>query len=298
MKRKKIFKLLYALIFIISTLFISDNTVSATDTTVINIYEELKSEYNFLKSKQLLTKSNDVTSDLKDAQNEITHFQKHIYELKELPVEELKRYNYNANQIKAIKTYDGSEEKSLLASATMTFSVKKNTLSYNSSTGLSTVKATVNFTWGGGAEEYGRDWFAMAYEADNNHNFKQITTVSSSLKYKEYKSPTNIKTWTKTATKKGDQGVTGSYGWDFPFKVKGDQYYAYLSSGSFSTTGVVSGKLKYFNVRYLYGHRVGIAAASLGISITNTGVSAGITLTPGTRFRGYPTDHGGIVTCS
>lgn len=268
------------------------------DTTVINIYEELKSEYNYLKSKQLLTKSNKISGELANVQNEITSFKNHIYELKELPVEELKRYNYNDNQIEAIKTYDGSEEKSIMASATMTFSVKKNTLSYNSSTGLSTVKATVTFTWSGGAEEYGRDWFAMAYEADNNHNFKQINTVSSSLKYKEYKSATNVKTWTKTATKKGDQGVTGSYGWDFPFKVMGDQYYAYISSGSFSTTGVVSGKVKYFNVRYLYGHKTSYLGASLGISITRTGVSAGITLTPESHYKGYPSNHGGIVTCS
>ena len=50
----------------------------------------------------------------------------------------------------------------------------------------------------GATEEY----FAMAYEADNNHNFKQISIASSSLQYKEYKSTTDIKTWTKTAAKK------------------------------------------------------------------------------------------------
>ena len=87
----------------------------------------------------------------------------------------------------------------------------------------------------------------MAYEADNNHNFKKISTVSSSLKYKEYIAVGNVKTWSKSAAGKGDQGVTGSYGWEFPFKVMGDKYYAYLSSGTFTTTGVVSGKLKYFN---------------------------------------------------
>lgn len=59
---------------------------------------------------------------------------------------------------------------------------------------LSTMKATVTFTWNGGAEEYGRDWFTMAYEADNSHIFKKISTVSSSLIYKEYQSATNVKT--------------------------------------------------------------------------------------------------------
>lgn len=52
---------------------------------------------------------------------------------------------------------------------------------------------------GGGATE---EYFAMTYKADNNHNFKQISIASSSLQYKEYKSTTDIKTWTKSATKK------------------------------------------------------------------------------------------------
>lgn len=284
--------------FVIATVALSNNTVNATDSMVINVYEELTFKQNFLHSQYLLTKSQDVSKELQEVQDEIIDFKNHIYELKELSIEELKRYNYNDTQIEAIKSYDGSENKSLRAAATMTFSVKKNTLSYNSSTGISTVKATVNFTWGGGAEEYGRDSFAMAYEADNNHNFKQIFIANSSLQYKEYKSSTDIKTWTKAATKKGDQGVTGSYGWDFPFKVMGDKYYAFLSSGSFSITGEVSGKVKYFNVRYLYSHKISALSPTFGITISRTGVSAGISLTAKSSYRGYPGEHGDLVTCS
>ncbi len=286
------------LLFVIATVVLSNNTVNATDSMVINTYEELTTKQNFLHSQYLLTKSKDVSKELQEVQDEIIDFKNHIYELKELSIEELKRYNYNDTQIEAIKSYDGSENKSLRAAATMTFSVKKNTLSYNSSTGISTMKATVNFTWGGGAEEYGRDSFAMAYEADNNHNFKQISIASSSLQYKEYKSTTDIKTWTKSATKKGNQGVTGSYGWDFPFKVMGDKYYAFLSSGSFSITGEVSGKVKYFNVRYLYSHKIRALSTTFGITISTTGVTAGISLTTNSSYRGYPSDHGGLVTCS
>ena len=81
-------------------------------------------------------------------------------------------------------------------------------------------------------------------------------------------------------------------------KVKGDQYYAYLYDGSFSTTGVVSGTLNYFNVRYLYSHKSSYIATGFGISISKGSVSAGITLTKGDHWTGYPGDHGGIVTCS
>lgn len=163
---------------------------------------------------------------------------------------------------------------------------------------MTTVKATINFTWSGGPEEYGKDAFAMAYEADNNHNFKKISIKSSSLKYKEHIAVGNVKTWTKSATGKGDQGVTGSYGWEFPFKVMGDKYYAYLSSGTFTTTGEVSGKLKYFNVRYLYSHRTSVLAASFGITISKSGISAGITLTPQSHFTPYPGKNGGVETFS
>ena len=46
---------------------------------------------------------------------------------------------------------------SVKASSKIKFSVKKNTLSYNSKTGLSTVKAIVSFSWSGTPEEYGND---------------------------------------------------------------------------------------------------------------------------------------------
>ncbi len=151
---------------------------------------------------------------------------------------------------------------------------------------------------GGGAEEYGRDSFAMTYKADNNHNFKQISIASSSLQYKEYKSTTDIKTWTKTATKKGNQGVLRAYGWDFPFMVMDDKYYAFLSSVSFSITREVSGKVKYFNVRYLYSHKIRTIPPTFGITISKTGVTAGISLTTNSSYRGYPGEHGGLVTCT
>ena len=246
----------------------------------------------------MLSETDSNAVKLNEVEKDIDCFKNHIYELKGKSIEELKRYNYTDSQIDAIKNYDGTEEMSAKASPKIKFSVMKNTLSYNSKTGLSTVKATVSFSWSGTPEEYGNDAFAMAYEADNNHNFKKVSSVTSSLKYKEFKSSTSVKTWSKSATNKGDQGVTGSYGWSFPLKVKGDQYYAYLYDGSFSTTGVVSGKVKYFNVRYLYSHKTFMSTTTFGISISKGSVSAGITLTPKSSYTGYPGNHGGIVTCS
>jgi hypothetical protein len=246
----------------------------------------------------MLSETHSNAVKLNKAGKDIDRFKNHVYELKGKSREELKRYKYTNSQIDAIKSYDGTEKMSVKASSKIKFSVKKNTLSYNSKTGLSTVKATVSFNWNGTPEDYGNDAFAMAYEADNNHIFKEVSSVTSSLKYKEFKSPTSVKTWTKSAINKGDQDVIGSYGWSFPLRIKGDQYYACLYKGSFSITGVVSGKLKYFNVRYLYSHKSSIVPIGFGISISRGMSSAGIILTKRSRHKGYPEKHGGVVTCS
>lgn len=71
-----------------------------------------------------------------------------------------------------------------------------------------------------------------------------------------------------------------------------------LFSGNFTTMGVVSGKLKYFNVCYLYSHRTSVLAGNLGISISKSGVSAGITLTHQSYFTPYPGKNGGVETFS
>lgn len=277
---------------------LANSEVDASDDTVINQYLLLKNEYNITKSRYMLYETDSNAVKLNKAGKDIDRFKNHIYELKGKSREELKRYKYTNSQIDAIKNYDGTEEMTVKASSKIKFSVKKNILSYDAKTGLSTVKATVSFSWNGTPEDYGNDSFAMAYEADNNHIFKEVSFVTSSLKYKEFKSSKSVKTWMKSAINKGDQDVIGSYGWSFPLKVKGDQYYACLYDGSFSITGVVSGKLKYFNVRYLYSHKSSIVPTGFGISISRGMSSAGIVLTKRSRHTGYPEKSGGVVTCS
>lgn len=277
---------------------LANTEVDASDDTVINQYLLLKNEYNITKSRYMLSETHNNAVKLNKAGKDIDCFKNHIYELKDKSREELKRYKYTNSQIDAIKKYDGTEEMTVKASSKIKFSVKKNILSYDAKTGLSTVKATVSFSWNGTPEDYGNDAFAMAYEADNNHIFKEVSSVTSSLKYKEFKSYKSVKTWTKSAINKGNQDVIGSYGWSFPLRIKGDQYYAYLYKGSFSITGVVSGKLKYFNVRYLYSHKSSIVPTGFGISISRGMSSAGIVLKKRSRHKGYPEKSGGVVTCS
>ena len=277
---------------------LANTEVDALDDTVINQYLLLKNEYNITKSRYMLSETHNNAVKLNKAGKDIDCFKNRIYELKGKSREELKRYKYTNSQIDAIKNYDGTEEMTVKASSKIKFSVKKNILSYDAKTGLSTAKATVSFSWNGTPEDYGNDSFAMAYEADNNHIFKEVSSVTSSLKYKEFKSSKSVKIRTKSAINKGNQDVIGSYGWSFPLKIKGDQYYACLYKGSFSIAGVVSGKLKYFNVRYLYSHKSSIVPTGFGISISRGMSSAGIILTKKSRHKGYPEKNGGVVTCS
>lgn len=267
-------KKLIVLSFLVAACAVSlaNTEVSALDNTVINQYLLLKNEYNITKPRYMLSETHSNAVKLNKAGKDIDRFKNHIYELKGKSREVLKRYKYTNSQIDAIKNYDGTEEM--------------------------TVKATVSFSWNGTPEDYGNDAFAMAYEADNNHIFKEVSSVTSLLKYKEFKSYKSVKTWTKSAINKGDQDVIGSYGWSFPLRIKGDQYYACLYKGSFSITGVVSGKLKYFNVRYLYSHKSSIVPTGFGISISRGMSSAGIVLTKRSRHIGYPEKSGGVVTCS
>lgn len=267
---------------------LANTEVDALDDTVVNQYLLLKNEYNITKSRYMLSETHNNAVKLNKAGKDIDCFKNRIYELKGKSREKLKRYKYTNSQIDAIKNYDGTEEMTVKASSKIKFSVKKNILSYDAKTGLSTAKATVSFSWNGTPEDYGNDSFAMAYEADNNHIFKEVSSVTSSLTYKEFKSSKSVKTWTKSAINKGDQDVIGSYGWSFPLRIKGDQYYACLYKGSFSITGVVSGKLKYFNVRYLYSHKSSIVPIGFGISISRGMSSAGIILTKRFRHKGYP----------
>lgn len=283
---------------VVCAVSLANTEVDALDDAVINQYLLLKNEYNITKSRYMLSETHNNAVKLNKAGKDIDCFKNRIYELKGKSREELKRYKYTNSQIDAIKNYDGTEEMTVKASSKIKFSVKKNILSYDAKTGLSTAKATVSFSWNGTPEDYGNDSFAMAYEADNNHIFKEVSSVTSSLKYKEFKSSKSVKTWTKSAINKGNQDVIGSYGWSFPLKIKGDQYYACLYDGSFSITGVVSGKLKYFNVRYLYSHKSSIVPTGFGISISRGMSSAGIVLTKRFRHIGYPEKSGGVVTCS
>ena len=161
---------------------LANTEVDALDDTVINQYLLLKNQYNITKSRYMLCETHSNAVKLNKAGKDIDRLKNHIYELKSKSREELKRYKYTNSQIDAIKNYDGTEEMTVKASSKIKFSVKKNILSYDAKTGLSTVKATVSFSWNGTPEDYGNDAFAMAYEADNNHIFKEVSSVTSLLK--------------------------------------------------------------------------------------------------------------------
>ncbi len=86
-----------------------------------------------------------------------------IYELKEWKIEELKNVNYNEEQIKAIKTFDGSEEKLILAGTTVTVEVGFVNLNYSSSG--TTVDLIAAFNSEGIQSNWFKDIFAVVWSS-------------------------------------------------------------------------------------------------------------------------------------
>lgn len=226
---------------------------------------------------------------MSEAENKIQGFKKHVYSLKNKSIEELSFYGYNDSQIEAIKAYDGSSEMSTRSSAVVEAEATPKTFSYNSSTNITTVEAEVTFTWSGIPAYHYTNAVALGYEADNNHNFQKITAASGEVTYKEFVAVHDTRTSIENAYKYGDTGVNGSYAFTFPVRKDGVVYSTYLSSGTFSAVGKVSGNLSYFNFRFLYAYRTSYLAVDFGINISNP-VSGSINLSVKDKWTAFPTN--------
>lgn len=76
-------------------------------------------------------------------------YQNYIYDLKELPENELATMNFNNTQINAIKTFDGTDEKATRASAYISATLRLTSFYYTASTNRTTASATFSGKWVG-----------------------------------------------------------------------------------------------------------------------------------------------------
>lgn len=113
------------------------------------------SEYGAIYSKlknmqqQQLMKHNFSDDELVEVLEESKNYHNYIYELKEKPRDDLVKMNLNDTQIDAIKTFDGTDEKALLASAYVSASLKLTKFKYVSSKNRTEASATFSGKWVG-----------------------------------------------------------------------------------------------------------------------------------------------------
>lgn len=118
-------------------------------TTRLNEFEQINSQIKYVQKKRnYYIIKNDIENYqlLLKAKSE---FIQHIYDMKNLSVEELKKRNYTNDQIYAIQNYDGSDELSARAAATVKGTLTLNNYAYNSSKNTTQVKTTFTCTWNG-----------------------------------------------------------------------------------------------------------------------------------------------------
>lgn len=128
----------------------SNHNMSSVNLNEVVIEENEYNEYLNLKrnvtSYFKLDKSTDLNEKIMQYEKEYDRF---IYELMErYNSQELKRFNYSEDQIKAIKSFDGSEELRIAASAVITSSLSLSSYSYNSLNDRTTLRMgyTINIS--------------------------------------------------------------------------------------------------------------------------------------------------------
>lgn len=133
-----------------------------------NEYELLKQvneEYQKSKKEQSSgsdSKFNNLSAEeIYMIENYMEAYSNKIYDLKEWEIEELQEVGYNNEQINAIKTFDGSEEKMALAATTVDVDVGFRNL--NHSTSGTTVDLIAAFNANGISSNWFRDLFVVVW---------------------------------------------------------------------------------------------------------------------------------------
>ncbi len=130
-----------------------------------SIIEELNKYENAIKEKKLLsTVELDNYENLKNIKNDYPNF---IYKQKELSIEELISQNYTDDQIQAIKNYDGSEEMTLRASASVSATLKLTKFTYKSSENRTYASAKFTGHWNGSPSQKFQDSIGIGITGSN-----------------------------------------------------------------------------------------------------------------------------------
>lgn len=225
---------------------------------MLNQYEEYE---KLAKTKSLIKADWKCLTELKNA---ISSYPEYIVSLQSYSDEELRKYNFNDGQIYAIRHYDGSEEMTKAASASVSGSLSKQ-YSYNGSTNKTTVTVTFTATWSGVPFIRADDTAAVGITG-STANFNK-SSVSGKIT-KQNGTTVNLTNGEYTSMK----------GYKYKFGIPdGD---GVIKKVTIVYKGVAQGKVTVYDYGGCYAHRtVSIGAPSFGISISSTGPSFGLSFT-------------------
>ena len=240
--------------------------------------------------ESLLNQRTRSVSELNDIDQQIEDFKDHIYALQDLEALELKTYGYNDDQIDAIYTYDGSDAKTLRASASITAYVSNTPIMhrYDSGSNLTYIKQNVTFTVNGVLGWYFKNFAAISFGASNGNTFAPIysSKVSGTATYRTYSNGQEGPRVYRSVTKLGDDGYNGAY--KVSFESRDPSTYGNIYKLSLTTEAHVEGNPSYIIFRYGYGYTSSGLSSVIGLSFSNFGASVGITISPKKYTTMYP----------
>ena len=259
-------KRLKTLVLSIITIFV---IVGSNSFISVYAYENLKGEDiidNRIQVKEFI--SNEYDSIKKEKPDIVSEYKKYIRDLNKLSDDELKKQNYESDQIKAIRTFDGSDIKLRAASARIKATLSRVSYSYSKSANKTTVKIKFTGGWSGTPFWKFSDRVALTIVGSTARFNKKdasmvVVQANGSKIYPSipYVSMVGIRPLF---------GIALGYGPN-PFAV--------YKSFTATYTGVAQGRVTVYDYGAAYAHQIRYIEPNISLSLTIPGnIGAGITI--------------------
>lgn len=247
--------------------YLKEGRVPESKDYYMNEYEGLLNQINELGNK-VLTRSTFSTQEDVDTYNYLLeqkdNFVDYIYEQKNLSVDELKELKYTDTQIEAIKSYDGSEEKTLRASATVTGNLRITGHRYYPTDNRTYTEVDFYGWWNGSPFFKGQDVIGIGIRGTQN--------------YFQYSSSNSIRHADGSYVNNTNRTYHSGVGVSYKFGIANSSG-AIFDTFSMTYEAVCVGESPIVDYGAAYAHFYQSIGTSVGLSISSTGPSAGISFT-------------------
>lgn len=236
-----------------------------------NEFAGIVSKIESYKRKKYL-KSNDFKQ-YNQLLKAIDNYKDYIRSLNTLSDNELKEQNYTESQIFAIRNYDGSDEMTARAAASVTGTLNKTEYKYNSSTKKTYLTATFTVKWKGTPIYKHDDIIAIGIGGSEAGYFD----LSHSLKVN--KAGGNSNTNTRYTVYSG-AGVSAK------FKIQDPHYFTVFESATLTYRGIAGGKVTVSGISAIYCHwELSLKDPSFDISCSGPSISFSVGSAWTTEYR-------------